>query len=70
MVYDCVWLLSAIVRCVDAGLSAERDFRPLWLPLGEPTGRPRLRGNPQAQALSSSPAAFAAEARVTEPPVR
>jgi alpha-1,2-mannosyltransferase len=29
-VHHCVWLLPAIVRCVDAGLSG-RDRRPLWL---------------------------------------
>ncbi len=35
-VHHCVWLLPAIVRCVDAGLSADRDLaardrRSLWL---------------------------------------
>ncbi len=30
-VHHCVWLLPAIVRCVDAGLSAGRDRRALWL---------------------------------------
>jgi alpha-1,2-mannosyltransferase len=29
-VHHCVWLLPAIVRCVDAGLSG-RDRRPFWL---------------------------------------
>jgi len=30
-VHHCVWLLPAIVRCVDAGLAPGRDRRPLWL---------------------------------------
>jgi alpha-1,2-mannosyltransferase len=30
-VHHWVWLLPAIVRCVDAGLSSERDRKPLWL---------------------------------------
>ena len=30
-VHHCVWLLPAIVRCLDAGLSARRDRRSLWL---------------------------------------
>jgi alpha-1,2-mannosyltransferase len=30
-VHHCVWLLPAIVRCVDAGLAGGRDRRPLWL---------------------------------------
>ncbi|MEU8613783.1 glycosyltransferase 87 family protein [Actinoplanes sp. NPDC048791] len=30
-VHHCVWLLPAIIRCVDAGLSADRDRRALWL---------------------------------------
>ena len=114
-VHHCVWLLPAIVRCVDAGLSADRDRRPLWLggaayvlltsrltwawelgprpplaiigsnlyvwcslalliwmPLGAPTGRPRIRGGPDVltQASSHSPVAPAAVAMVTESPER
>ncbi|MET8146856.1 glycosyltransferase 87 family protein [Actinoplanes sp. NPDC049668] len=96
-VHHCVWLLPAIVRCVDAGLSSGRDRRQLWLggaaylvlssrltwlwengprpplavvgsnlyvwfglalliwmPLGEPTGTPRLR-RPAAVAAPSPP---------------
>jgi alpha-1,2-mannosyltransferase len=30
-VHHCVWLLPAIVRCVDAGLSPGRNRRALWL---------------------------------------
>ena len=30
-VHHCVWLLPAIIRCVDAGLSSRTDKRPLYL---------------------------------------
>jgi alpha-1,2-mannosyltransferase len=30
-VHHCVWLLPAIIRCVDAGLSSRTDRRPLYL---------------------------------------
>jgi len=30
-VHHCVWLLPAVIRCVDAGLSSRSDKRPLYL---------------------------------------
>jgi alpha-1,2-mannosyltransferase len=110
-VHHWVWLLPAVVRCVDAGLSAERDRRPLWLgaaaylvlsshltwawergpqpplavlgsnlyvwfglalliwmPLGAPTGRPRIRA--PRRIPDQSPVASAAVSMVTEAPER
>jgi alpha-1,2-mannosyltransferase len=101
-VHHCVWLLPAIVRCLDAGLSSRQDRRPLWLgaaaylvltsrltwlwengprpplavvgsnlyvwfsialliwmPLGDPTGRPRIGrpkiGRPRIGAQATEP---------------